>query len=59
VGLTAAQGVWAAGNICDPTAEVITAASAGVRAATAINADLVEEDTRQAVEAARRAAHVS
>jgi thioredoxin reductase len=59
VGLTAVQGVWAAGNICDPTAEVITAASAGVRAATAINADLVEEDTRLAVEAARRAANVS
>jgi thioredoxin reductase len=56
VGLTAVEGVWAAGNICDPTAEVITAASAGVKAATAINADLVEEDTRLAVEAARRAA---
>jgi thioredoxin reductase len=55
-GVTAAQGVWAAGNICDPTAEVITAASAGVKAATAINADLVDEDTRRAVERARRAA---
>jgi thioredoxin reductase len=55
-GVTAVEGVWAAGNICDPTAEVITAASAGVKAATAINADLVEEDTRLAVEAARRGA---
>ncbi|WP_236782946.1 NAD(P)/FAD-dependent oxidoreductase [Arthrobacter sp. QXT-31] len=55
-GLTTAAGVWAAGNICDPTAEVITAASAGVKAATAINADLVDEDTRLAVEAAKRAA---
>jgi thioredoxin reductase len=54
-GLTAVQGVWAAGNICDPTAQLITAASAGVKAATAINADLVDEDTRHAVEAARRA----
>jgi thioredoxin reductase len=54
-GMTTAAGVWAAGNICDPAAEVITAASAGVKAATAINADLVDEDTRPAVEAARRA----
>ncbi|HKS02511.1 MAG TPA: NAD(P)/FAD-dependent oxidoreductase, partial [Arthrobacter sp.] len=53
-GQTTVEGVWAAGNICDPTAEVITAASAGVKAATAINADLVDEDTRLAVEAARR-----
>ncbi|MDP9696503.1 UNVERIFIED_ORG: thioredoxin reductase [Arthrobacter globiformis] len=56
VGLTAVKGVWAAGNICDPTAQVITAASAGVKAATAINADLVEEETLRAVEAARRTA---
>jgi len=56
VGLTPVQGVWAAGNICDPTAQVITAASAGVKAATAINADLVEEDTLRAVEVARLAA---
>ena len=55
-GLTAVQGVWAAGNICDPTAQVITAASAGVKAATAINADLVHEDTLRAVEADRRTA---
>ncbi|WP_307025549.1 NAD(P)/FAD-dependent oxidoreductase [Arthrobacter globiformis] len=55
-GLTAVQGVWAAGNICDPTAQVIAAASAGVKAATAINADLVDEDTRRAVEVARRTA---
>ena len=55
-GMTAVQGVWAAGNICDPTAQVVTAASAGVKAATAINADLVHEDTRRAVERARRSA---
>lgn len=55
-GRTTVQGVWVAGNICDPTAEVVTAASAGAKAATAINADLVDEDTRLAVEAARRAA---
>ena len=53
-GMTAVPGVWAAGNITDPTAQVVTAASAGVKAATAINADLVDEDTRRAVEGARR-----
>ena len=56
MGLTAVHGVWAAGNICDSTAQLVTAASAGAKAATAINTDLVDEDTRRAVEAARRGA---
>lgn len=42
-------GVWAAGNIVDPRAQVITAGGAGSAAAIAINADLVEEDVRNAV----------
>lgn len=52
-GGTAVPGVWAAGNITDPEAQVITAASSGVKAASAINADLVAEDTRYAVMAAQ------
>jgi thioredoxin reductase len=52
-GGTAVPGVWAAGNIADPEAQVITAASSGVKAASAINADLVAEDTRYAVMAAQ------
>lgn len=48
-GATAIAGVWAAGNITDPEAQVITAAASGAKAASAINADLVAEDTRQAV----------
>ena len=48
-GRTSVPGVWAAGNIVDPRAQVITAAGAGSAAAIAINADLVEEDVRNAV----------
>jgi len=48
-GHTSVPGVWAAGNIVDPRAQVITAAGAGSAAAIAMNADLVEEDVRNAV----------
>jgi hypothetical protein len=44
-----APGVWAAGNVIDPRAQVITAAGAGSAAAVALNADLVEDDVRNAV----------
>jgi thioredoxin reductase len=52
-GRTSCPGVWAAGNATDVSAQVMTAAAAGLRAAEAINADLVLADTRDAVEAAR------
>jgi thioredoxin reductase len=48
-GGTSVRGVWAAGNVVDPRAQVITAAGAGSAAAIAINADLVEDDVRSAV----------
>jgi thioredoxin reductase len=48
-GRTSVGGVWAAGNVVDPRAQVITAAGAGSAAAIALNADLVEEDVRNAV----------
>jgi thioredoxin reductase len=48
-GRTSIPGVWAAGNIVDPRAQVITAAGAGSAAAIALNADLVEDDVRNAV----------
>ncbi|MDT7712242.1 MAG: hypothetical protein QOG46_931 [Pseudonocardiales bacterium] len=50
-GRTSAVGVWAAGNVADPRAQVITSAGAGSAAAIAINADLVQEDVERAVEA--------
>ena len=51
-GQTSTPGVWAAGNVADPRAQVITAAGAGSAAAIAINADLVQEDVRTAVASA-------
>jgi thioredoxin reductase len=45
-GRTSVPGVWAAGNVSNPRAQVITAAGEGSAAAIAINADLVEEDVR-------------
>ena len=48
-GLTSVPGVWAAGNVADPRAQVITSAGAGSAAAIAINADLVQEDAERAI----------
>jgi thioredoxin reductase len=50
-GHTSVAGVWAAGNLVDPRAQVITAAGAGSAAAIALNADLVADDVRDAVHA--------
>ncbi|MEU6075024.1 NAD(P)/FAD-dependent oxidoreductase [Micromonospora sp. NPDC047074] len=52
-GRTEVPGVWVAGNVTDPAAQVGAAAAAGTVAAAQINADLVAEETRRAV-AARR-----
>jgi thioredoxin reductase len=52
-GRTAVPGVWVAGNVTDIQAQVITAAAQGLTAAAAINADLIAEETRRAVEHAR------
>jgi thioredoxin reductase len=48
-GATAVPGVWVAGNVADPKAQVIVAAGAGLTAAATLNADLIAEDTRLAV----------
>jgi len=48
-GRTSVEGVWAAGNVVDPRAQVITSAGAGSAAAIAINADLVREDVELAL----------
>jgi thioredoxin reductase len=52
-GRTSNPGVWAAGNVVDPRAQLITSAGAGSAAAIGINADLVQEDVQRALEAAR------
>lgn len=53
-GATEVPGVWVAGNVTALNEQVIGAAAAGVRAATMINFDLIAEETRRAVEEARR-----
>lgn len=52
-GRTSIPGAWVAGNAANPRAQVITAAGEGSAAAIAINAGLVDEDTRNAVCATR------
>jgi len=53
-GRTSVEGVWAAGNVADLSAQVGTSAAAGAWTAAQVNMDLVQEETRLAVEAARR-----
>jgi thioredoxin reductase len=48
-GATSVAGVWVAGNLANPRAQVITAAGEGSAAAIAINADLVDEDVSHAL----------
>jgi thioredoxin reductase len=48
-GRTTVPGVWVAGNVANPRAQVITAAGEGSAAAIDINADLVDEDVRNAI----------
>ncbi|WP_336085822.1 NAD(P)/FAD-dependent oxidoreductase [Nocardia sp. SSK8] len=55
VGRTTVPGVWVAGNVTDPSAQVGAAAAAGAMAGAQINAELVMTETTAAV-AARRAA---
>ena len=48
-GATSVPGVWVAGNVGNPRAQVITAAGEGSAAALALNTDLVDEDVMQQV----------
>ena len=57
-GRTSVPGVWVAGNVANPRAQVITAAGEGSAAAVALNAHLVEEDVQDAVDAFQRS-HVA
>ncbi|BCW71330.1 thioredoxin reductase [Arthrobacter sp. NicSoilB8] len=50
-GQTSVRGLWVAGNLANPRAQVITAAGEGSAAAIAINADLVDGDVGDAVRA--------
>lgn len=48
-GRTSVPGVWAAGNVVDPRAQVAAAAGMGSSAGFAINTSLLQEDVEQAV----------
>ncbi|MGV0154727.1 NAD(P)/FAD-dependent oxidoreductase [Rhodococcus sp. GB-02] len=48
-GATSVPGIWGAGNVVDPRAQVINAAAAGSSAAIAINGYLVEQDVESAL----------
>jgi thioredoxin reductase len=50
-GRTSVPGVWVAGNVTEPMAQVITSAGAGLTAGAMINADLVMAETADAVAA--------
>ena len=51
MGATEVPGVFAAGNVTDPRAQVMPSAAAGLMAAGGINFDLITEETRLAVAA--------
>jgi thioredoxin reductase len=55
-GQTSVAGAWAAGNVVNPRAQVITAAGDAAAAAMAINADLVADDVARAAHASTNAA---
>jgi thioredoxin reductase len=49
MGRTKVAGVWVAGNVTDPSAQVIVAAAQGNRVGALVNAELVTEDETQAI----------
>jgi len=53
LGRTDVPGVWVAGNVTDLSAQVGASAAAGATAGAQINADLIAEETRLAVDAYR------
>lgn len=53
-GRTSTSGVWVAGNVSNPRAQVVTATGEGSATAIAINAELVEEDITTAIDVLRR-----
>ena len=56
-GRTHVSGVWVAGNVTDIAAQVGAAAAAGALAGADINADLVDEDIRWAIESTPAPTH--
>ena len=53
-GVSAVKGVWLAGNVTDPMAQIAVAAGQGLMAGAQVNADLVAEEVAEAVQRAAR-----
>ncbi|MCE0766043.1 NAD(P)/FAD-dependent oxidoreductase [Pseudonocardia kujensis] len=53
MGATAVPGVYVAGNVADVSAQVVVSAAAGMRAGAALHGELMQEETRAAVERRR------
>lgn len=50
MGATGVPGVWVAGNLASVQAQVVSSAASGLTAGAAINADLIAQDVKRAVE---------
>jgi thioredoxin reductase len=48
-GMTAVPGLWAAGNVSELSAQLVTAAAAGLSSGANLNADLLDEDVATAL----------
>jgi thioredoxin reductase (NADPH) len=55
-GRTAVPGVWAAGSVVEPMAQLMASAASGLMAGAQINAELVETDLQARIQAAQRRA---
>ena len=56
LGRTAVPGVWAAGSVVEPMAQLMASAASGLMAGAQINADLVETDLRERISSRQAAA---
>ena len=52
-GRTSVPGVWAAGSVVEPMAQLMASAASGLMAGAQINADLVETDLQAVLESRR------
>ena len=55
-GRTSVPGVWAAGSVVEPMAQLMASAASGLMAGAQINADLVETDLTAVIESRRAVA---
>ena len=56
LGRTAVPGVWAAGSVVEPMAQLMASAASGLMAGAQINADLVETELRERISSRQAAA---